>query len=321
MNLESQKMKMISFVIPCYNTTTAIYKVLNEISDTMKLLQKKGYTYEVILVNDASPDCNTLPLLKEIVENSNCNMTLVDLAQNTGQPNAILAGCRLAVGEYVMTSDDDGQTPMDKLNEFVNKIEDGYDVVCARYSSRPNKSLMRKIGTKVNEKMSKILIKRPYGIELSTIFLARRFVIDEIIKYDQPYAYLSGLILRVTQKVANVNVKQRPRLEGTSGYTIKKLILLWLNGATAFSIIPLRVADGVGVIVAIMGFLMAIYTVIRKLLFVDFQPGWSSIIAIMLILFGVNLLVLGMVGEYVGRIYLSINKTPQSVIRSVHRSK
>ena len=322
MNLdEAMENQKISFVIPCYNTTYAIRSVLEEIAVSMEKLKKKGYSYEVILVNDSSPNPGTLSLLKEVVDKSSADITLVNLAMNVGQPNAILAGCRVATGDYIMTSDDDGQTPMDQVEQFVAAMEKGYDVVCAKYTKRTQKSVVRKLGSKLNNMMSSMLIRRPEGVEMTTIFLAKRFVVDEITKYDQPYAYLSGLILRTTQNIANVEIEQRKRIEGTSGYSFKKLLRLWLNGATAFSIVPLRIADGIGVGVALAGFVMAVVTVIRKILFVDYQPGWSSIISVLLILFGINLLVLGMIGDFIGRIYLSINKTPQSVVREIYKNK
>ncbi len=317
MNSNSTDMK-ISFVIPCYNTTDVIYRVLEEISSEME--KRKEYGYEIILVNDASPDKSTLTRLQKVVDdNTEKEIILVDLARNSGQPNAILAGCRCASGDYVMTSDDDGQTPMDQTGKFIDTIGEGYDVVCAKYTKRPQKSVIRRIGSKINQKMANMLIPRPDHIEMSTIFLAKKFVVDEIIKYDQPYAYISGLILRVTKNIGNVDVEQRERDEGSSGYTLSKLIRLWINGATAFSIKPLRIADGVGMTVAMIGFVTALVTIIKKLLFVNFQAGWSSLVSIMLILFGINLLVLGIAGEYIGRMYLCINKTPQAVIRSVYR--
>lgn len=308
--------KKISFVIPCYNTTEAIESVISEISQSMTTLQE--YEYEIILVNDGSPDRRTLPYLKEVISRRKEKILLVDLAKNSGQPNAILTGMRFGNGDLFMTADDDGQTSMNYIPEFIKGIEEGKDVVCARYTSRPQKSVIRRMGTIVNNKMAKALIPRPEGIEMTTIFMAKRFVVDELIKYDQPFAYISGLILRITQNIGNVAVEQRQRQSGGSGYTLVKLIRLWANGATAFSIKPLRIADGVGVSVALIGFLMALVTIVQKLLFVNYQAGWSSIVSILLILFGINLLVLGIMGEYIGRIYISVNKAPQAVVRTVY---
>lgn len=308
----------ISFVIPCYNTTIAIKDVLKEIESSME--KRKEDCYEVILVNDCSPKPDTMKILLDVVDEKNY-VKLIDLSKNSGQPNAILAGCRYASGDYIMTSDDDGQTQLDKLDEFIKAIESGYDVVCAKYTSRIQKSLFRRFGSFVNRKMADWLIERPKDIYMSTIFMAKRFVVEEMIRYDQPYAYISGLILRITQNVGNVEMKQRDRAEGESGYTLKKLLALWLNGFTAFSIKPLRVADFIGGVIAFFGTIVAIITIIRKLLDSSIQAGWSSVIAVLLITSGLHLLLLGIVGEYVGRCYMCINKTPQYVVKKVYQKK
>lgn len=308
----------ISFIIPCYNTGDIIFTIVEEIE---KLKSEDVFKdYEIILVNDSSPDQNTLERLKKVVYDRQ-HVKLIDLAKNSGQPNAILAGCRYATGDYIMTSDDDGQTRLDLVGDFLEKMKDGYDVVCAKYTSRVQKSMLRRLGSAINRKMADILIPRPKDIYLSTIFLAKRFVIDEIIKYNQPYAYISGLILRVTQNIGNVEMDQRARNQGKSGYTFKKLLSLWLNGFTAFSIKPLRIADLIGFAFAIGGFVLAFITVIRKLLYVDLYVGWSSLIAVILVASGTILLVLGLIGEYIGRIYMCINGTPQFVIRELYNSK
>lgn len=308
----------ISFIIPCYNTTTTIYKIVNEIEEEMN--KRSGEQYEIILINDASPNPETLPLLKNVVKEKK-NIILIDLAKNSGQPNAILAGCRYATGNYIMTSDDDGQTELHRLGEFIEKLQEGYDVVCAKYTNRIQPSLFRRIGSGINRLMSDRLIERPKDVYMSTIFLAKRFVIDEIVKYDQPYGYLSGLILRVTQNIGNVEMEQQARKSGKSGYTFKKLFSLWLNGFTAFSIRPLRIADLMGFLFAGFGFILAFVTIIRKLVLVNVSVGWSSLISVILIASGLNLLVLGLIGEYIGRIYMCINKTPQSVIKEIYCSE
>lgn len=310
------KMK-ISFIIPCYNTNRAIWNVLDEIDAAMK--NRVLDLYEIIMVNDCSPDLETLNILMQVVEKRK-DVILIDLSKNSGQPNAILAGCRYSTGDYVMTSDDDGQTQIEKLDKFIEKIESGYDVVCANYTSRDQKSLFRKIGSYINNKMAQWLIKRPKGIYMSTVFMSKKYVVDKMLEYEQPYAYISGLILRITQNVGNVEMEQRGRQEGESGYTFGKLLSLWLNGFTAFSIKPLRVADLIGGIVALLGFVLAILTVIKKMLDNNVQVGWSSLISVILITNGIHLILLGIVGEYVGRTYMCINGTPQYVVKKVYRN-
>lgn len=304
----------ISFVIPCYNSSQTIEGVVEEIRSTMKC--RPEFCYEIILVNDFSKD-HTAQVIKNLAQRSR-DVKAISLARNFGQPSAILAGFHYVTGDYVVTLDDDGQTPIQQIFEFIDKLEEEqYDVVCAKYVQRAQPSGFRRLGSKLNEKMSDWLIKKPKGVYMSAFLCARRFVVDEIVRYKNSYPYLAGLVLRTTQNIGNVEVVQRERSAGTSNYNFKKLLQLWLNGFTAFSIKPLRISVIVGMGFAFCGFLVAAAAIIRKLLGVDVQVGWSSIIALMLIIGGVILLFLGMIGEYIGRIYMCINESPQYVIREV----
>lgn len=202
---------------------------------------------------------------------------------------------------------------MDKLLE---KIEDGYDVVYAAYENKKH-STFRNIGSSINRKMTEKLLGKPKELYISSYFAAKRFVIDEILKYQNAYPYVIGLVLRTTKNICNVKVEHRDRMAGVSGYSFKKLIALWVNGFTSFSVMPLRVASYGGVFVAIMGFLYAIYIIISKIANPARIIGWSSTIAIMLVLGGFVLIVLGMIGEYIGRIYICLNNAPQYVLRSI----
>ena len=198
---------------------------------------------------------------------------------------------------------------------MIDLIKRDYDVVSARYIDRSRKSLFRDIGSKLNMMMSEWLIERPKGVIVSVFFVAKRFVIDEVIKYNQPYPYVEGLILRVTHNVMTLEMNQRSRMSGHSGYSLKKLFGLWLNGFTSFSIKPLRLTTYIGSIVALGGMLFAAITIIRKIVGSNVQIGWSSLMTAILVIGGCILIVLGLIGEYLGRIYLSINNTPQSVVK------
>ncbi len=303
----------ISFVIPCYNSSKTIEAVVQEIIVTVQ--QRLEYDYEIILVDDYSKD-DTAQVITSMAEKSE-KIKAVLFAKNFGQPSAIMAGFQFVTGDYVVTSDDDGQTPINIIYEFIDKMnEEKFDVVCAKYIEREQPSAFRRFGSRMNEKMSNWLIKKPEGIYMSAYICARPFVIKELLKYKHSYPYLAGLILRVTQNIGNVETKQRERNIGNSNYTIKKLLHLWLNGFTAFSIRPLRVSVLVGIVCSGLGFLLALMTIVRKFININIQAGWSSMIALMLIIGGMILLSLGMIGEYVGRIYMCINDSPQYVIKS-----
>ena len=303
----------ISFVIPCYNSEKNIGSVLNEIKHAMSA--RREIDYEVIMVNDCSGD-NTARVIKSLAE-EDPHLIAVDLAKNVGQPGALLAGLHYVSGDYIMTSDDDGQTPVGRVFDFLAEIEKGYDVVCARYTERDQPSLFRRMGSALNRGMSDWLIEKPKGTYMAAFFMARRYIAEEMIKYRQPYPYISGIILRITQNVGNLDVEQRRRESGSSGYTLKKLLNLWLNGFTAFSIKPLRIATGTGMILALLGFLTAVITLIRKIAVPGILAGWSSTLAAILFVGGLNLIFMGLIGEYIGRIYMCINETPQYVVKEI----
>ena len=303
----------ISFVIPCYNSSNNIRGVLNEIRDAMG--ERQEVAYEIVLVNDCSKD-NTADVIKKFAREDK-HVIAIDLAKNAGQPNALLAGFNHVSGDYIMTSDDDGQTPVGRVFDFLAEINKGYDVVCARYTERNQPSLFRRMGTRLNTKMSDWLIEKPKGTYMASFFMAKRYIIDEMIRYQQPYPYIAGLILRTTQNIGNLDMEQRERNSGSSGYNLGKLLKLWINGFTAFSIKPLRIAASLGVGFGVAGFVLAIITIIRKLLIANIQVGWSSLISVNLIVGGIILIFMGLIGEYIGRIYMCINETPQNVVKEV----
>jgi len=302
----------ISFVIPCYRSENTLEAVVDEIKEKMALL--RNYEYEIILVNDCSPD-NTFAVIRRLCA-ENENIIGLDHAKNFGQHAALMAGFHYATGDTIVCLDDDGQTPADEVDKLLDKIEEGYDVVYAAYESKRH-SLFRNIGSNLNRKMTEVMLGKPKELYISSYFAAKRFVVEEMVKYHNAYPYVIGLVLRTTKNICNVTVEHRDRMEGTSGYSFKKLVALWINGFTSFSVVPLRIASYGGGFVAITGFLYAVYTVVAKICDPNRVIGWSSTIAAMMILGGMILLVLGMIGEYIGRIYISLNNSPQYVIRTV----
>ncbi len=302
--------KFISFVIPCYRSEQTITGVVEEINGAMEALP--GYTYEIVLVNDASPD-QTFEVIRELCRKQS-NVCGVNLARNFGQHAALMAGFGYARGEIVVCLDDDGQTPAAEVGKLLKGIEEGADVVYARYAHKQH-SGFRNFGSKVNELMTRVMLGKPKNLYLSSYFAAKRFVMEEMLRYKNPYPYVLGLVLRTTRKIINVDVTHRERESGASGYTIGKLLALWFNGFTAFSVKPLRLATVIGMISACGGFLYGIYTIIKKCVNPDVVIGFSALMAAVVFLGGVILLMLGIIGEYIGRIYISLNNSPQYVIR------
>ena len=311
--------EIISFVIPCYNSTNTIDAVVQEIKGVMATSLNR-YDYEIILVNDGSPDGTTYDAITKIVEKEK-HIKGLNLARNFGQPSAVMAALNYSIGDYVVCGDDDGQTPFCELPKLMQRIEEGFDLVEAKYSIREKRSLFRKLGTLMNEGMATWLISKPKGLELTTYWVVRRFVVDQMIEYPNSYPYLGGLMLRATQNACNVNVTHRERISGKSGYSIKKMIELWLNGFTSFSVKPLRLMAKIGIIVAAVGFIYGLVTIIHKIIDPSVLAGYSSLLAVMLFLFGILFFFMGLIGEYVGRIYISLNKAPQYVIKDYKESR
>ena len=306
-------------MIPCYNSTHTIGSVVQEIKEVMQTVLVR-YDYEIVLVNDGSPDGTTYGAIMDIVKSED-NIKGINLARNFGQPSAVMAALNHTTGDYVVCGDDDGQTPFNELPKLMEKIEEGYDLVEAKYAVREKRSLFRRLGTLANEGMATWLIAKPKGLELTTYWVTRRFVVDQMIAYPNSYPYLGGLMLRATQTACNVNVTHRERLSGKSGYNLKKMIELWLNGFTSFSVKPLRIMSVIGIIVAILGIFYGLFVIISKLVDPSINAGYSSIMAIMLFMFGVLFFFMGIIGEYVGRIYISLNKAPQFVVRQYNESE
>ncbi|MGN0495453.1 MAG: glycosyltransferase family 2 protein [Lachnospiraceae bacterium] len=302
--------KTISFVIPCYNSELTIEDVVEEIFLRMNELQQ--YDEEIILINDCSKD-NTYAVLCKLCE-SNKKIKAINFTKNFGQHAAIMAGFQYVNGDYVICLDDDGQMPLESIPEMMECLENGYDVVSGLYKN-VHQSLYRRIGSKINAFMCELLINKPRDITMNSFWGAHRFVIDEMVKYQGAYPYIGGLILRTTNNICNIEVEHRDRLVGNSGYSFLKLIKLWMNGFTAFSQKPLQFASMCGFTCSALGLIFAVVTVIRKLLNPSILTGYSSLIAVILFTGGLNMLLLGMLGEYIGRMYICMNQAPQYVIR------
>lgn len=303
-------MSKISFVIPCYRSEHTIEAVVAEIMDTMRGLA--AYDYDIFLVNDCSPD-NTFAVIRQICEKHN-NVTGISLAKNFGQHAALMAGLRKSDGDIVVCLDDDGQTPADEVGKLIEAIEQGSDVVYASYDSKQH-SAFRNFGSHINDIMTRVMLGKPKELQLTSYFAAKRFVVDSMLQYEHSYPYVIGLVLRATKNITNVPVKHRKREVGSSGYTMRKLLSLWFNGFTAFSIFPLRIATAAGVFFAVAGFLYGIYTVIKRLVNPAVPMGFSSLMAAVVFFGGMLMIMLGLIGEYIGRIYICINRSPQYVIR------
>ena len=308
-------MKLVSFVIPCYRSEHTIAGVVDEINRAMA--EQPQYSHEIILVNDCSPD-GTFAVLERLARQDG-RICAVDLTRNFGQHGALMAGFHHCAGDIVVCLDDDGQTPADEVGKLLSKLEEGYDVAYASYGHNKQHSIFRNFGSWLNGKMTEIMLGKPKDLSLTSYFAAQRFIVDEMLRYEHCFPYVMGLVLRSTKNICNVPVNHRQRQEGSSGYNLGKLISLWMNGFTSFSLKPLRLPTWLGGFTALAGFLYALIIVVRYFPIHMAPMGWSSTTALLLILGGIILVVLGLVGEYVGRIFMCVNASPQYVERQIVR--
>lgn len=301
----------LSVIIPCYKSSSMIEGVISRLVSTIRS-HERAIPYEIILVDDSSGD-GTYKVLRNLAL-SNQQIIALELSKNFGQHAALMAGMSKAKGEIIVCMDDDGQTPPESLFDLIGALDDDHDLVYAKYPNKQH-NRFRNFGSKINDLMAIKLLGKPKDLYISSYFAAKRYLIEEALRYPNPYPYMQGLMLRSTDRICNVMVPHNERSEGQSGYTLRKLLSLWLNGFTAFSVKPLRIASFIGILFALVGFLFALFVVIRRLLDPNMALGWSSTTALMLIIGGLILTTLGIVGEYVGRSYISLNNAPQYVIR------
>ena len=302
---------LVSFVIPCYHSEQTLGAVVAEIDGTMKTMPE--YTWEIICVNDGTPNA-CWKKIQELCAEKPDSRHGICLAKNFGQHAALMAGLHAAKGDRIVCLDDDGQTPANEVGRLLCAIDRGADVVYAKYEHKQH-SGFRNWGSQVNEAMLHQMLGKPKELYVSSYFAMRRYVLKEVLRYENSYPYLIGLVLRTTTNVVNVPVDHRKRTVGTSGYTLGKLFSLWMNGFTAFSIKPLRIATVVGSASAVIGFLYGIYTIIKRLVNPNVPVGFSALMSAIVFFGGMTILMVGLAGEYIGRTYISVNSAPQYVVR------
>ena len=312
----NKQQELISFIIPCYASEGSVGLVIDELREIVR--QKPAFDYQIIAVNDCSPD-GLMDVLRTYAA-ADPKVIAVDLAKNGGRHNALMCGCHFAEGDYVVFIDDDQQCPADRLWDLMAPLTEGnYDVAIAKYPKK-KQSGFKNFGSYVNDSVATWLLGKSRDLKFSNFSVMRKFVRDEIIKYTNPYPYMSGLMLRSTKRVCNVEMEERERTIGVGHYNFRRSFALWLNSFTAFSVKPLRIATTCGMLFAFLGALMVIYTVVHKLLVPTTAIGYSSLMAMLLFIGGMIMFMLGLIGEYIGRIYISLNNSPQFVIRQTYNA-
>ena len=305
---------MYSFVIPCYNSSESIRHVVELTMEEMEKMNRREF--EFVLVNDYSSSTKTMPVLKKLAEEYPC-VTVLNLAKNAGQHNAIMAGLNYAKGDILIGMDDDMQTHPSQLPYLFEELEKGYDIVYGYYPEKKH-SAFRNFGSWVNYISVRILIGKPKELKTSSYWVARKFVRDSVIEYQAPYAYIQGLFLRTTRNISCIPIQHFQREEGESNYTFK--LKLWSN-IIGFSITPLRLTEYCGFGLSLLSIIAAVVVLIRKILNPAMALGWPSLMIVICFFSGIQLMFLGLIGEYIGRMFLGLNRQPQYVIREVIRQE
>ncbi|MEF2846522.1 MAG: glycosyltransferase family 2 protein [Eggerthellaceae bacterium] len=302
----------VSVVIPCYYSEKMIAEVVHL---TRKVLVEAGYDYEFVLTNDGSTDGTFAEIEKLHAEDP--KVIGINLAKNFGQHSAIMAGLRHATGDLVMLMDDDMQTHPSQCMKILKPMDDpaDYDVVFATFPDH-HEAWWRLLGSRFTDWSMRVLTKRPKEIKSSNFLVMRGYIAKQITEYTGPYVYIQGLLFRATNRMLNVPVKHFDREVGSSGYTLKSLIRLW-STVLNFSMAPLRFAAVIGAILGGLGVLGAILLIVQRVTDPTIQQGWSSLMVTMLGCSGIVVLFLGLIGEYLGRLFMTINKAPQYVLREV----
>jgi undecaprenyl-phosphate 4-deoxy-4-formamido-L-arabinose transferase len=299
----------VSIVVPVYRSEAILPFLVAKVQEAMSEL---SLSYELILVNDVSPDASWEAIKRLAREYP--FIRGICLSKNVGQHNATMAGLSQVRGEVVIVMDDDLQHPPQAIATLVNSIRSGYDVCYTRYANRQH-AAWKKIGSWFSDRVATVLLHKPAGLYLSSFKALHRRVTDEVIKYDGPYAYVDGLILDVTRNIDVQTIEHQARFSGEGNYNLRRSVSLWLMMATNFSVVPLRVATVLGLSITALSIIVGIVIIARKLYHPELASGWTSLIVATLFVGGIQTFCLGLLGEYLGRAYLKINKKPQFVIR------
>lgn len=303
-------MPRLSIVVPVYRSEPVLDELVKRVQEALAGSEYQD-DFELVLTNDCSPDRSWQVI--ERLAKEHPFVKGISLRKNAGQHNATMAGLNFATGKIVVIMDDDLQHPPEAVLAIVRKIEEGYDVCYTNYRGRKH-AVWKQWGSRFNDWLATRLLNKPAGLYLSSFKALDRGVVDEVIRYDGPYTYIDGLILAATGSITSVDIEHQARFAGESNYNLKRLISLWLKMVTGSSILPLRAASLMGFVLAALSFIMFAVVVIDRLLTPDIPPGWASIIAAIFLLSGIHLICLGVIGEYIGRIYARTNNVAQFVV-------
>jgi len=298
----------LSIVVPVYNSQDCLKELVRRINESLMTINR---SFEIILINDGSSDMSW-DVIRSLASAGN-NVRGISLRKNFGQDAALMAGLGEIRGRYAVIMDDDLQHDPKYIPGLITEIEKGFDVVYGRYAQK-RQAWWKNAGSWFNDKVATFLLKKPANVYLSPYKIIAVEAVREICKYQGAYPYVDGLLFRVTNRFSQIAIEHQDRYAGKSHYTVLRSILVWSNLATNFSIFPLRIATFLGLLASACGIVMALFMLIHRLINPDWPAGQASIIVSVLTLGGIQLFTIGVLGEYIGRMYLNINRQPQYVI-------
>ena len=304
----------LSIVIPVYNGASSVAELVGALEE----LSIEG-GHEIVLVNDGSPD-DSLAVCRGLLDKARVPITLVNLARNYGEHNAVMTGLRRTSGAHVITMDDDLQNPPEEVERLLAFAQrSGKEAIYTYYDDKRH-ALWRNLGSRFANRVADFVLDKPKGLYLSSFRCMSAFVVREITRYQGPFPYIDGLILQVTHDIDRLLVRHLPRAVGRSNYTLRRLLRLWTSMFVNFSVMPLRLSTLTGFVLSLLGAIGGAMA-IAEAVFSSPPPGWASLFAAVLLLSGVQLMILGIVGEYLGRLYLTANGKPQAVVKEVRHSE
>lgn len=301
---------LISIIIPCYRSTATLPSVVAEIQQVFS--ERPEHDYQIILVNDCSPD-DTFDVICELCEQDK-KIVGVNLSRNYGQACALMAALPFVQGECVVGMDDDGQHPAEGIFALADKVAEGYDVVYAYFGHKKH-SLFKRCTSRIFGRLMEAFGVCPKGIKITSFFAWSRFAVEELKKYHSPTPSAGSYLMKISSRFANVEMIHRERLAGKSNYTLGRMVNLAITNLTNFTVVPLRIASMFGMFLAVVGFIFGLIVVLRKIIYPQIAIGYTSIMAVILLLGGIILIVQGLLGEYIGRVYMMISDMPQYTIR------
>lgn len=301
---------LISVAIPCYRSEKTLPTVVEEIK--AEFAKHPEHDYQLVLVNDGSPD-GTFGVIRSLCE-KDPKIVGVDLSRNFGQASARMAALPYLKGDIAVYMDDDGQHPAYGIFLLADKILEGYDVVCAKFTQK-RCSWFKRVTSALYAKLMELCGLYPKGVALSPFFVWSRLAIEELKKYHSPMPSVHSFMLHISTRFANVEIEQRERLAGRSGYSLYRMISLAVMNLMNFSIVPLRVSTVMGCFTAGIGGIGGIILIIGKLMNPLVVVGYTSTMVMILFIGGILMMMLGIMGEYVGRIYMLLSDMPQYAVR------